>query len=82
MLPALTVLADTDDDIETVVAGVQALTVALRTVANEGEGVVLEVVLEFGERPVASLKDGLLGACKVESLDATGLEGCKTVNTG
>jgi hypothetical protein len=80
--PGLAILADTDDDIETIVAGVQTLAVALRTVANEGEGIVLEVVLELGKRPVASLKDGLLGACKVESLDATGLLGCKTLNIG
>lgn len=49
VLPGLAVLADTDDDVEAVVAQVEALAVALGAVANEGEGVVLEVVLETGE---------------------------------
>ena len=46
LLPRLAVLADTDDDVEAVVAEVEALAVALRAVADEGEGVVLEVVLD------------------------------------
>ena len=45
----------------------------LRAVANEGEGVVLEVVLELGERPVAALVDNFWGTSKIESLDATSL---------
>jgi hypothetical protein len=45
VLPGLALLADTDDDVEAVVAEVQALAVALRAVADEGEGVVLEELL-------------------------------------
>ena len=45
ILPRLAVLSDTDDDVQTVVTEVKALAVTLRTVANEGEGVVLEVLL-------------------------------------
>ena len=65
LLPALAVLANTDDDVEAVVAGVEALAVALGAVADEGESVVLEVVLELGEGPVAALVDDLLRASKV-----------------
>lgn len=45
LLPASAVLADTDNDVQAVVAEVEALAVALGAVANEGEGVVLEVLL-------------------------------------
>ena len=45
ILPRLTVLAHADDDVEAVVTEVEALAVALRAVADEGEGVVLEVLL-------------------------------------
>lgn len=72
LLPALAALPDTDDDIEAVVAGVQALSVALGAVANKGQRVVLEVVLELRERPVRALVDLLLGAGKVKSLDSAG----------
>ena len=47
LFPASTVLSHTDNDIETVVAEVQTLAVALRSVADEGEGVVLEIFLQF-----------------------------------
>lgn len=46
ILPGLAVLADTDDDVEAVVTEVEALAVTLRAVADESEGVVLEVVLQ------------------------------------
>ena len=46
---------------------------ALGAVADEGEGVVLEVLLELGDGPVAALVDDLLGAVKVEGLDAARL---------
>lgn len=46
VLPGLAVLSDTDDDVEAVVAEVKALAVALRAVADEGQGVVLEVLLQ------------------------------------
>lgn len=71
MPPALAVLTDTDDDIKAVVTGVETLSVALGAVANEGESVIFEIFLEFGERPVATLVDDLLGPGKVEGLDTT-----------
>lgn len=45
VLPRLAFLADTDDDVEAVVTEVKTLAVALGAVADEGEGVVLEVLL-------------------------------------
>lgn len=45
LLPALTILSDTNNDIETVVTEVKTLTVTLRTVSDQGEGVILEVFL-------------------------------------
>lgn len=45
LLPGSTILADTNDDVETVVTEVQALAVALRAVTDEGEGVIFEVLL-------------------------------------
>lgn len=45
ILPGLAILADTNDDVEAVVAEVETLAVALRAVADEGEGIVLEVLL-------------------------------------
>jgi hypothetical protein len=46
---------------------------ALRAIADERERVVLEVVLELCERPVATLVDNFLRAGKVKGLDTTGL---------
>lgn len=46
---------------------------ALRAIADESEGVVLEVVLELGQGPVAPLVDDLLRASEVKGLDATSL---------
>ena len=71
LFPALAVLADTNDNVEAVVTSIQTLAMALRAVADEGEGVVLEVVVKLGKRPVAALVDDLLGACKVEGLYPT-----------
>ena len=45
VLPGLAILTDTDNDIQAVVAEVEALAVALGSVADEGESVVLEIVL-------------------------------------
>jgi len=45
VLPGLSILADTNDDVEAVVTEVETLAVTLRAVADEGKGVVLEVVL-------------------------------------
>lgn len=71
MPPALTVLADTDDDVQTIVASVETLTVALGAVTDESKGVVLKVIVQFGERPVRALVNDLLGTSKVKGLDAT-----------
>lgn len=75
LFPALAVLADTNDDIKAVVTSIQALAMALRAVANEGEGVVFEVVVKFGKRPVVALIDDLVRTRKVEGLDAAHREG-------
>jgi hypothetical protein len=45
ILPRGTVLSYTDDDVQAVVAEVETLAVALGAVADEGESVVLEVLL-------------------------------------
>lgn len=45
VLPRLTVLSDTDDDVETLITHVQGLGVSLRTVSNDGHCVILEVFL-------------------------------------
>ena len=45
VLPRGTVLSYTDDDVQAVVTEVETLAVTLRAVADEGEGVVLEVLL-------------------------------------
>lgn len=47
LLPAGAVFSDTDDDVESVVAEVETLSVTLRAVSNECESVVLEVVLRL-----------------------------------
>lgn len=49
VLPRLSVLAHADDDVQAVVTEVEALAVALGTVADQSEGVVLEVVLGGGQ---------------------------------
>ena len=59
ILPGLAVLPHADDDVQAVVAQVQALAVALGAVADEGEGVVLEVLLGWSSTllsPGAALK--------------------------
>lgn len=45
IFPAGTTLSHTDNDIETIVAEVEALSVALRAVSDQSKGVVLEVFL-------------------------------------
>lgn len=45
ILPGLTVLSDTNDDVEAVVTEVETLAVALRAIADERQSVVLEVLL-------------------------------------
>jgi len=45
ILPRLTVLSDTNDNVQAVVSEVETLAVALRAIADQSEGIVLEVVL-------------------------------------
>lgn len=47
LLPRVTALAHTDDDVEAIVTQVETLAVTLGAVAEESEGVVLEVVVEL-----------------------------------
>lgn len=47
ILPRLAILPHADDDVQAVVTKVKALAVALGAVPNEGEGVVLEVLLQW-----------------------------------
>lgn len=76
LLPALAIFAHANDDVQAVVTRVEALAVALRAVADEGERVIFEVVLQLGKRPVAAFVDNLWGASKVECLQtADGLQG-------
>ena len=58
---------------QAVVTGIETLSVALRAVTDEGERVVLEVVLELSQRPVAPLVDNFLRASEVKGLDSTHL---------
>lgn len=53
--PTFSVLADANDHIQTVVTSIQALAMSLRTIANEGERVIFEVVLKFCQRPITAL---------------------------
>jgi hypothetical protein len=51
LLPGLSTLSDTDNDLDTLVSGVEGLTVTLRSVTNHGEGVVLEEAgSQYGSR--------------------------------
>lgn len=45
VFPGLTVLPHADNDIHAVVSEVKTLAVTLRAIANQGEGIVLEVFL-------------------------------------
>ena len=54
LLPGLAVLSYTDNDVEAVVAHVETLAVALGAIADEGKGVVLEVLLAQLSAPCSS----------------------------
>lgn len=69
--PALAVFSDTNNNVEAIVAGVQTLAVTLRAVSDESERVVLEIILEFSQGPVAPFVNDFLRASEVESLDPT-----------
>lgn len=47
------------------------MTVALRTVTDESKSVVLEIVLKFGQGPIAPFIHHFFGTGKVEGLDST-----------
>ena len=78
--PALTVLADTNDDVQAVVAGIQTLAVALRAVADESKSVILEVVVKLGEGPIRALVNDLLSTSEVKGRDTTRLYTVMSVN--
>ena len=79
LFPALTILADTNNDVESIIPGIQALAVTLGSIADEGQCIIFKVVLELRQRPVGTLVDNLLGTCKIEGLDSTnGLQVCTT----
>ena len=77
LFPAITILTDTNDDVEAIVPSIQALAMALGPIADEGQRVIFEVVLELCQGPVRTLVYNLFGACEIESLDSTnGLHVC------
>lgn len=45
VLPGLTVLSDTNNDIKAIVTHVQGLSMTLGSIADDGHGVILEVLL-------------------------------------
>ena len=67
LFPAITILADTNNDLEAIVHSTQAL----GPIADEGKQVIFEVVLELRQGPVCTLVYNLFGACEIESLDFT-----------
>lgn len=66
-------LAGSNDDVELVVAEVEGLATTHGAVTEDGEGVVLEGLLELGRGVIRALVDNLLGAAKVHGLDTAGL---------
>lgn len=66
-------LAGSNDDVKLVVAEVEGLATTHGAVTEDGEGVVLEGILELGRGVIRALVDNLLGAAKVHGLDTTGL---------
>ncbi len=55
LFPALAILPHANDHVETIVAQVEPLAVTLRAVADQSQGVVLEVVQELVAWPVITL---------------------------
>lgn len=55
LLPGLSSLADTDDDVKALVASVKSLAVTLGSVTNHGKSIILEVLEEFLSWPVGAL---------------------------
>lgn len=71
LLPRSTVLTDTNNDVKTLVSGVESLTSALGTVAEHTESVGLEVLLQLLNGPVGSLPNLLGSAGEVNGLDTS-----------
>lgn len=71
LLPALTVFADTNDDVQAVITRIEALSMTLRAIADHRKSVIFEVLLELRQRPVAPLVNGLLRSSEVESFDSS-----------
>lgn len=46
LLPGLSTLSDTNNDLDTLVSGVEGLTVTLRSVTDHGKGVILEEAVD------------------------------------
>ena len=65
VLPGLSVLSDTNNDVEAVVTEVKTLAVTLRTVTNEGQSVVLEVLKELLLGPVGTLCGVRVSMCSI-----------------
>lgn len=66
-------LAGTNDDVQLVVAEVEGLATTHGAVAEDGEGVVLESLLELGCWVVGALVNNLLGAGKVDGFNTASL---------
>lgn len=73
ILPGLSVLSDTNDDVEAVVTEVKTLAVALRAIANEGQSVVLEVLKKLLLGPIGTLCRVLVSiGCPIDPAAAIG----------
>ena len=60
LLPARTVFPYANNNVQTIVAKIESLTVTLRAVADQSKRVILEVVEEFLGWPVCALWFGLV----------------------
>jgi hypothetical protein len=69
----------TDDNVDTVITEVKSLSTTLRTVSEDGNGVILEGLEKLLLGDIGTLVDSLLGTTEVEGLVATDLLGdlCK-----
>jgi len=68
--PTFAVFTDTDNDIEAVVACIQALTMTLGAVSNESKSVIFEVLLKLCQRPIAALVNNFFGASKIKGFNS------------
>jgi hypothetical protein len=76
LLPTLTILTDTDNDVKTIITSIQTLAMSLRAVPDKGQGIVLEIVLQLSQWPITAFVYNLFCSCKIKSFDTTdSLEG-------